>query len=97
MAACLADADQLARMTEPGLCHGAAGLYLTAWRAAEDAISPTIRNHPLRLAALLVRKAGGEQHDTSFLDGAAGIALALQVAASTTPPTSGWDSCLLIS
>ncbi|MGH3997648.1 MAG: hypothetical protein ACRDTJ_09330 [Pseudonocardiaceae bacterium] len=30
-------------------------------------------------------------------DGAAGLTLALHTATRTTPPISGWDSCLLIN
>ena len=39
IAACLTDPQPL---TEPGLCHGLAGLYQTAFRAAADATSPAI-------------------------------------------------------
>lgn len=42
----------------------------------------------------LLRRSSG---DITFLDGAAGVALALQTAAAGTPPVSGWDSCLLIN
>ncbi len=35
LAASLAD-DQLDRATDAGLCHGLAGLYQTAYRAAQD-------------------------------------------------------------
>ena len=39
---CLSDPGQLARVTDGGLCHGAAGLYQTAWRAAADATAPAV-------------------------------------------------------
>jgi hypothetical protein len=34
LARCLSDPAQLARITDGGLCHGWAGVYQTAWRAA---------------------------------------------------------------
>src|SRR5690606_41486781 len=35
---CLTDPAQLGQLTDPGLCHGWAGLYQTAWRIAADAL-----------------------------------------------------------
>ncbi|MCM3886833.1 lanthionine synthetase C family protein [Frankia sp. R82] len=37
LTACLRDPAQLARLTDLALCHGWAGVVLTAWRAAADA------------------------------------------------------------
>lgn len=39
---CLSDPSQLRQIIDTGLCHGWAGLYQTAWRAAHDALTPTI-------------------------------------------------------
>jgi hypothetical protein len=36
-------------------------------------------------------------NDPEFLDGLAGIALALHTAVSGKPPVSGWDTCLLLA
>lgn len=97
LAACLSDSAQLARVTDAGLCHGWAGVYQTVRCAAEDALSPEIGTHLPRLAEALTRHAMGEDDNLGFLDGAAGVALALHSVATAGSPISGWDSCLLIS
>ncbi|MBB5933116.1 hypothetical protein FHS42_000134 [Streptomyces zagrosensis] len=38
-----------------------------------------------------------EEAGPGFLNGAAGMALALLAPATTAPPQSGWDTCLLIA
>jgi hypothetical protein len=86
---------QLSRLTEPGLCHGLAGLYMTALRAAHDARSPDIATRLPAAAVLLAGKAGTAE-DGGLLTGSAGIRLALE-AARNGPPRSGWDACLLIT
>jgi hypothetical protein len=93
--ACLRDPAQVAKVTESGLCHGAAGLYMTAMRAAEDTAAPDISTRLPVLADLLLSLAASN-HGPGFLNGADGTALALQAAAEGTP-LSGWDACLLIS
>ncbi|MDX2757308.1 lanthionine synthetase C family protein [Streptomyces europaeiscabiei] len=92
---CLTDPDQLSKITDTGLCHGWAGVYQTAFRAAHDASTPALRATLPDLAAALTRHAqpGG---DPGLLQGAAGTALALTTAAHDAAPTSGWDACLLI-
>ncbi|MEV8325730.1 lanthionine synthetase C family protein [Kitasatospora sp. NPDC056731] len=91
---CLADPAQLARITDSGLCHGWAGLFQAAVRVADAADGPEITE---RLAALLPYLVDGPQVPHSgFLDGAAGLALALHTATGTAPAT-GWDSCLLLN
>lgn len=95
MIACLRDPAQVAKVTEVGLCHGAAGLYMTAMRAAGDAATPDIAACLPGLAGLLLSLAGRDDRP-GFLDGAAGTALVLY-AADKGAPLSGWDSCLLIS
>ncbi len=99
LAACLSDTGQLARITDTSLCHGWAGLYQTAWRAAQDALTPEISHLVPRLAASLTRHADTSHHDedTGFLTGTAGLALAVHTATHNTPPISGWDACLLIT
>jgi lantibiotic biosynthesis protein len=94
IAACLEPA-QLARLTEPGLCHGLAGLYMTALRAAHDARSPDIAARLPEAAVLLAGKAGAAE-GSGLLTGAAGVGLALESARNGTP-RSGWDACLLIT
>lgn len=99
LAASLTD-TQLDRITEPGLCHGVAGISQTAYRAARDARSPAIdRRFPV-LAARLAQHAGslGDQGDEGgLLTGGTGVALASETTRHTSPPRTGWDACLLIT
>jgi hypothetical protein len=92
---CLTDPEQRSKITDAGLCHGWAGVYQTAFRAAHDAAAPALRATLPDLTAALTRHAqpGG---DPGLLQGAAGTALALTTAAHDAAPTSGWDACLLI-
>lgn len=96
LTACLADPAQLALITGSGLCHGWAGLYLTAWRVAQDALARPIPAHLSQLAGILGQRCSVGQVD-GLLEGAAGVALAVYTAQRGTPPISGWDRCLLIS
>jgi lantibiotic biosynthesis protein len=95
LARCLTDPAQLGRVTDTGLCHGWAGIYQTAWRAAHDATTPTLSAILPDLAEALAHHAAPGP-DCSFLEGDAGTALALHTAAHDAAPTSGWDACLLI-
>jgi lantibiotic biosynthesis protein len=96
---------QLDRITEPGLCHGIAGMYQTAYRASRDARDPAIAHCLPALADRLARHArsfgddegGGEADATGLLNGRAGVGLALETARRSTPPHTGWDACLLIT
>ncbi|GAA1122277.1 lanthionine synthetase C family protein [Nocardiopsis composta] len=97
LADCLSDPAQLSTLADTGVCHGWAGLFQTAWRAAADAADP-------RLPALLPRLAGAFTNALpstppsapGLLDGGAGTVLALLTAASDRIET-GWDTCLLIN
>jgi len=101
LAACLADPAQQDLITDPGLCHGAAGLYQTTWHAARDARSFALAAHLPHLADRLAHLAARpHQHGAGFLDGDAGILLALHTTRlnlSDPPPASGWDTCLLLT
>lgn len=91
---------QLNRITEPGLCHGIAGIYQTAYRAALDAQTPALIHQLPALAARLAEHAGslGDQtDDAGLLTGSAGVGLALETTRRTTSPHTGWDACLLIT
>lgn len=96
LAACLTE-RQLDRLTEPGLCHGAAGVYQTAHRAAQDSTSPAIQQ---QLPAVAARLAGltqsGAGAGRGLLTGDTGVSLAMATA-EQGPPQSGWDTCLLIT
>ncbi|MFE3601284.1 lanthionine synthetase C family protein [Streptomyces sp. NPDC059142] len=109
LVASLTDAAQLKATTDDGLCHGFAGLAHIAARTAADAHPSTAGQlqalipallaticppgtDPATAAATVVREAG-----PGYLDGAAGIALALLAPATRTPPRTTWDACLLIA
>lgn len=90
-------AEQLARITDTSLCHGWAGLHHTVWRTARDALTPEIGTRLPELTDVLVRHGlPGRAAGLGFLEGGAGLALALHTAAHGVPATSGWDACLLI-
>lgn len=99
LAASLTNA-QLDRITEPGLCHGIAGIYQTVYRAACDARIPAI-GHRLPALADTVNQHADRLRDhgdqDGLLTGDAGVALALQTTRHTAPPRTEWDSCLLIT
>lgn len=87
---------QLDQITEPGLCHGLAGLYQVACQAARDARTPEISQRLPGLAAALARHVALEGH-AGLLTGQVGVRLALETARHGAPTRSGWDACLLIT
>jgi hypothetical protein len=94
IAACLTD-HQIHRLDDPGICHGLAGLYQTAFRAATEAVTPSIGQ---RLPALAARLSATTPTGSSgFLTGSTGIALVAQTARTGQPPSTRWDTCLLIA
>lgn len=105
LAASLTD-TQLDRITEPGLCHGIAGVFQTAHRASLDAHSSDLAR---RLPALADRLAlhspcghsegedDAQTDEGGLLTGRAGLNLALDTARRSTSPHTGWDACLLIT
>jgi hypothetical protein len=97
LAACLADPAQLARVIDPTLCHGWAGLTATVWYAAADAITTDLDAHlPLLLRALIDHtREDITSPPPGLIDGRAGVALTLHTLAAATP--SGWPACLLIN
>ncbi|MFF3750350.1 lanthionine synthetase C family protein [Streptomyces sp. NPDC002018] len=95
MARCLTDPGQLSTIADTSLCHGWAGVYQTAWRTAQDAVTPALRAALPGIAAALTRHAHPGP-DPGLLEGDAGTALALTTAAHDAAPISGWDACLLI-
>ncbi|WP_322768488.1 lanthionine synthetase C family protein [Frankia sp. Cr1] len=97
MLGCLTDPEQLARITERGLCHGMAGVFQAAWRMAADAHTPDIAAELPRLTARLLAQVRPALGETEFLDGHAGVALALHTAGTDTAPRTGWDGCLLLA
>ncbi|WP_042176778.1 lanthionine synthetase C family protein [Streptomyces sp. NBRC 110035] len=94
----LTDAKQLAQVTDTGLCHGWAGIYQTAVRAAADALDPQLRFLPLFLGDTFAEQARpGCLPTAGLINGDAGSALALTTLASHQTPSTGWDACLLIN
>jgi hypothetical protein len=94
LAACLTG-PQLDRLTDAGICHGLAGLYQTAFRAAADTTDPAIAQRLPAVAALITSTQPGD--DTGFLTGNTGVALATETIRTGQPPRSRWDACLLIT
>ncbi|MEJ8632423.1 lanthionine synthetase C family protein [Streptomyces sp. MS2.AVA.5] len=109
--AALTDPAQLKVTTDHGLCHGFAGLAHVASRTADDAHPTTVGqlrtaippllsavyprgNHPIATATTVLRD---EEAGPGFLNGAAGIALAITAPATATSPRTAWDACLLIA
>ncbi|WP_210407930.1 lanthionine synthetase C family protein [Allokutzneria sp. NRRL B-24872] len=94
---------QLDRITEPGLCHGIAGIYQTAYRASRDARTSTLAQRLPALADRLALHAPSlgddldEANACGLLTGRAGVNLALETARRHAPPHTGWDACLLIT
>ncbi|MEV0391774.1 lanthionine synthetase C family protein [Polymorphospora rubra] len=93
LAACLTS-PQLDRLTEPGICHGLAGLYATAYRAAADANTSDIA---ARLPVPAERLAHHHLGIDGFLTGRTGQLLAMTTARTGAPPRTRWDTCLLIT
>ncbi len=75
-----------------GLCHGRAGLLQVTFRFASDTGDPELVAATPKLAAELVTSAPDEP---GFLDGTAGVVLALLAAVAPEPPD--WDRALLLS
>lgn len=98
MLAVLRDSGQRGRLTEPGLCHGTAGLLHCAWRMSADARTPGIRE---ALPALAADVTSGLRRrpptEAGLLDGLAGVALALHTIGTGSAPAPCWDSFLALA
>jgi hypothetical protein len=98
MADCLRDGPQLDTLTELGLCHGWAGLLHCAWRINADAPNAPLAADLDRIAATLLDRLEHEKDpDPEFLDGRAGIALALHTYATGTAFGVPWDAHLALA
>ncbi|MBP5935362.1 lanthionine synthetase C family protein [Streptomyces acidiscabies] len=107
----LTDAAQLKATTDHGLCHGTAGLAHIAFRMSGDAHPSTAGQLRSLVPALLgsvcppgtdpasfaLALLHDEEAGPGFLNGAAGVALALNSPATAEEPRSAWDTCLLIA
>jgi hypothetical protein len=98
LAACLGNPAQLARLVDPTLCHGWAGLVATIHRSAADArFHPLGRHLPALTDQLLdsldtAEPADGWPH--GLIEGTAGIAALLHGLATDT--TATWETALLL-
>lgn len=109
LTACLRDATHLARLTDLTLCHGWAGMTLTAWMAAADsattsglaALLPDLThaflNHAFRDPAADSAHPASDTSPPGLIDGRAGIALVAHTfAESASDQLPAWPSCLLL-
>lgn len=98
LAACLHDDTQLAQLSDASVCHGWAGLLLSASRAAADAEDPdrfpvqTIRD---RLQDH--QSQHGPPCDDGLLEGSTGVQLVRHTLARPRDDRDGWDRCLLLT
>ena len=100
MADCLRDTSQIDTLTDLGLCHGWAGLLHCAWRINTDTPDAPLTQDLDRIALTLIdRLEPDDRHDPDpeFLDGRAGIALALHTYATGTAPGVPWDAYLALA
>jgi hypothetical protein len=103
---CLRDRAQLSQLRDIGLCHGVAGALQAVHRTVTDhanrqgADPGTTELADVRAQltrTLLTYLQSTDTDDPEFLDGLAGVGLALHAAVTGGPPISGWDRCLLLA
>lgn len=101
MLAALRDPDYLAQLgSDPGLCHGLAGLIQCAVRMAADAPGSALPDSILAVTARLLDIVPDTVEDPGLLDGMAGTALALHTAACGPTPTTvsfPWDTVFALA
>jgi lantibiotic biosynthesis protein len=96
--AVLRDPAELGKLTEPGLCHGTAGLLQAAWRMAADTATSEISAELPRLAGRLAAQLAEPGHgNPELLDGTAGATLALHTAGTGSAPSPSWDAFLALA
>jgi len=94
LATSLSDA-RLDQVIDPGICHGIAGIYQTAYRAAQDSRSPAIGERLPHIATRLADSLNDRQG--GLLTGSTGVELVRETTRHSAPPRTGWDACLLIT
>lgn len=95
---CLDDARQMNLLTDASICHGWAGLLLTTWRIAADALVPAdIEAHLPRLERSLRDRLASDESRAGdgLLEGRAGADLVVH--SIRHPPKTPWDACLLLA
>jgi hypothetical protein len=107
----LSSTAQRAATKDTSLCHGCAGLAHIAITTTADATPAAAAQLRALIPGLLdvvqpddagpeyaaTRLLDNAPCGTGFLEGAAGIALAVLAPATTVLPRTGWDACLLIA
>lgn len=95
--AAVTDPRQLAALSDPGLCHGWAGLLATLHCAARDAATPALATRLTELLPVLVDEDRTPEpgRASGLLAGPAGPALVLHTIA--TGRTGSWTRCLLLA
>lgn len=88
---CLNDPHQTGLITDRGLCHGTAGLYMTVAAISEDADLPIPD-----ASSLLLHVPPTAVEGPGLLVGSAGYALALHALTTGGPSLTTWDTCLLL-
>ncbi|OXM59667.1 lanthionine synthetase C family protein [Amycolatopsis vastitatis] len=97
MLCCLRDPTQLDRLVDSGLCHGTAGVLQAAWRMSRDARTRDLAGALPALAERLLAELPAVRDEVEFLDGLAGIGLALHTVGAESEPATAWDACLLLT
>lgn len=93
---CLADPGQLALVVDPALCHGWAGIVLTALAATDDARTPRLAQTLAPVIDQLLDHAHDPgDHLPGLIHGRAGVALTLHQL--NHPHNSSWQTCLLVN
>jgi hypothetical protein len=94
---CVNDPMQLARITDPNLCHGWAGLAATVWYAAQDSDNDSLKSCVPRLLHTVIEHADDTAHHPlpGLIEGRAGVGLTVHTIATAT--SHAWPTCLLIN
>ncbi|MFF1273282.1 lanthionine synthetase LanC family protein [Streptomyces marokkonensis] len=95
----ITDPRQTGQITETSLCHGWAGLLLTADRIASDAALPDLAEALPALHNRLTTEMGRRRtaEHAGLLTGNAGVLLTLHTLTTARPVDLGWETCLLLN
>ncbi|GAA2607425.1 lanthionine synthetase C family protein [Streptomyces lienomycini] len=93
------DPRQTTQITEASVCHGWAGLLLTADRIAAEAALPDLTDALPSLHAHLESRPVRHEttEDAGLLTGNTGVLLTLHTLHTARPVDPGWETCLLLN